>query len=314
MTAPSVGGFPLPALLARRWQETASEGDPAFRDWLARLPAEVERIAEAWGLVLSAPFCPGGSCSWVAPTRGPDGADLVLKVTWAHEESRDEAAGLLAWQGHGAVHVERCETRGSTTALLLERCLPGTPLAEALPETAQDEVIARLLRGVWIDAPAGGPFRSLTSMCAWWADAAEARLARQPDVLPADVAERGLALFRDLPLTAPRTTLLVTDLHAGNVLLSTEDRRGARWAEPTWRLIDPKPYVGDPHYDITQHLLNCPEQLAGDPVALVDRMARLCGLDGDRARAWAFARCVQEAGVMDGAARAALRLAEVVPR
>ena len=24
-----------------------------------------------------------------------------------------------------------------------------------------------------------------------------------------------------------------------------------------WLLIDPKPYVGDPHYDVLQHLLNC---------------------------------------------------------
>lgn len=66
----------------------------------------------------------------------------------------------------------------------------------------------------------------------------------------------GLALFRVLPGTADRAVLLCTDLHAGNLLAA---RR-----EP-WLVIDPKPYVGDPTYDVLQHLLN-----------------------------WLFARCVPE--------------------
>ena len=35
-----------------------------------------------------------------------------------------------------------------------------------------------------------------------------------------------------------------------------------------WLLIDPKPYVGDPHYDVLQHLLNC-DRLLDDPIGLV---------------------------------------------
>ena len=41
--------------------------------------------------------------------------------------------------------------------------------------------------------------------------------------------------------------LLHTDLHAGNVLAAKR--------EP-WLAIDPKPYVGDPVYDVTQHIFN----------------------------------------------------------
>ena len=44
-----------------------------------------------------------------------------------------------------------------------------------------------------------------------------------------------------------------TDLHAGNVV------RAER--EP-WLVIDPKPFVGDPAYDATQHLLNCRDEIA----------------------------------------------------
>jgi streptomycin 6-kinase len=74
-------------------------------------------------------------------------------------------------------------------------------------------------------------------------------------------------------------------LHAGNVL--------AAQREP-WLMVDPKPYVGDPSYDVLQHLLNCEERLYDDPHALLARLAGLLGLDHERLRSWLFARCVQE--------------------
>lgn len=49
-----------------------------------------------------------------------------------------------------------------------------------------------------------------------------------------------------------------------------------------WLLIDPKPYVGDPHYDVLQHLLNCNESLQGDPIGLLTEVADLAGLDAGR--------------------------------
>ena len=79
--------------------------------------------------------------------------------------------------------------------------------------------------------------------------------------------------------------LLCTDLHAGNVL--------AARPEP-WLVIDPKPFIGDPAFDAVQHMLNCDERLADDPVALARRMAGLIDLDLERVRLWLFARCVQE--------------------
>ena len=92
-------------------------------------------------------------------------------------------------------------------------------------------------------------------------------------------------MFRSLPATAEREVLLCTDLHAGNVLAAER--------EP-WLVVDPKPYVGDPTYDVVQHLLNCPERLTVDPVGLVARLAELLDLDRERLRLWLFARCVQE--------------------
>ena len=126
---------------------------------------------------------------------------------------------------------------------------------------------------------------TLSVMVDDWVARAEARLAAEPGRMDAGLARDGLALFRELARNASSDVLLVTDLHAGNVLSS--ERR-------PWLLIDPKPYVGDPHYDVVQHLLNCDESLRADPVGLSTRVAELAGLDPTRVRHWLFARCVQQ--------------------
>jgi streptomycin 6-kinase len=252
--------------------------------WLATLPDTVARLARAWSLSVDAPFQPGGQTAWVAPARDRNGTGLVLKVAWAHSEARDEADGLRVWAGNGTVRLHAVEQSAETTALLLERCRPGTPLA-ALPERRQDIVVAALLRRLWSAPVTGGPFRPLAQMCSAWADEFEDRVEGAPALIDRGLAREGIALFRALPAGADRRVLLVTDLHAGNVLASER--------EP-WLLIDPKPYVGDPHYDALQHVLNCVERLAADPAGLAGRMADLLGLDALRLRRWLFARCVQE--------------------
>ena len=102
--------------------------------------------------------------------------------------------------------------------------------------------------------------------------------------------------------------LLTTDLHPGN-LLAGEVPSSSPGSSRRWVLIDPKPYVGDPHYDLLQHMLNDLDRLRAEPVRFADRMADLAGLDRRRTRRWLFARCVQEAGQFAGLAEVALSLA-----
>ena len=172
-----------------------------------------------------------------------------------------------------------------TSAMLLERCRPGTEL-RGRPETEQHVVVTDLLQRVWaVNLPSNHPFRPLSVMADDWVVRAEARLAADPGRLDSGLAREGLALFRELSRTGPTEVLLFTDLHAGNVL--SGERR-------PWLLIDPKPFVGDPHYDVLQHLLNCDESLQADPVGLLTEVADLAVLDAGRLRPWLFARCVQE--------------------
>jgi streptomycin 6-kinase len=209
---------------------------------------------------------------------------LVLKVMWRHAEAAHEGDGLREWDGDGAVRLHDAMEYDDTTALLLERCVPGTALASRA-ESEQDMVIAGLLRRLWRDPAPGHHFQSLQLMCNAWADEFELKAANTRTNLDAGLAREGIALFRTLPATAERNVLLCTDLHAENVLAAER--------EP-WLVIDPKPHVGDPTYDVLQHLLNCDERLHADPLGLASRMADLLDLDRDRLLLWLFARCVQE--------------------
>lgn len=207
-----------------------------------------------------------------------------MKVMWRHPEADHEADALLIWAGQGAVRLHEVADFDDTIVLLLERCWPGNRLSDE-PEPVQDEVIAGLLRRLWVDPPAHSRLRPLSVMCEAWAAQFEANRDAGRVTLGAELAALGIGLFRSLPTTSERQVVLCTDLHAGNVLAAER--------EP-WLLIDPKPYIGDPTYDVVQHLLNCPTRLHDDPIGLVARFAELLALNQDRLRLWLFARCVQE--------------------
>ena len=276
--------FTVPRYLA----ETA-RCDQGVREWITALPSTVADLAERWSLRVGEPFQPGGQCSWTAPVTGPAGTRLVLKVGYRFPggDERDEAAGLRVWAGNGAVRLQADAESELAYALLIERCLPGTPLGQVLPGPEQDLVVAALLRRLWAQPHPAYPFRPLAQMCAAWAREFERdyAAAAPADRIDPGLARAGITLFRELPETAERRVLLCTDLHADNILAAQR---------APWLVIDPKPYVGDPAYDVLQHMLNCEDRLAADPAGLAARMAGLAGVEAARVRHWLFARSVQE--------------------
>lgn len=276
------------------------DGREGWQAWLATtLPAVIAAAQRLWSLTVGEPFQPGGQTAWVAPAHGRSGAGLVLKVMWPHPEAVHEADGLRAWSGAGAVRLHAANAFDGAVALLLERCVPGTALS-CRPEPEQDLVIAALLRRLWIEPAQGNPFRPLEDMCQQWADRFERQAGATGVHLDPGLARAGIALFRELPATATRRFLLCTDLHAGNVLSA---------AREPWLIIDPKPYVGDPAYDLLQHMLNCGERLHSDPHGLARRLASLLDLDPERVLLWLFARCVQESAGWPALAEVARRVA-----
>jgi len=252
----------------------ACRSSPQGAEWLTRLPEVIGQLVRRWSLSLAAPF-DEASCSWVAPATRADGMLAVLKVAMPHFEGEQEIEGLRFWDGEPTVRL--LDADQELGAMLLERCEPGTPLCER-PELEQDVVIAGLLLRLWRSPPPSHRFRPLASMLAYWSEEALALADRWPDP---GLVRAGLHLFRELPQSAPAEALLATDLHAGNVL------RARR--EP-WLVIDPKPFVGDPAYDATQHLLNCAARLRADPDGTIRRFSDLLEVNHERVRLWMFAR------------------------
>jgi streptomycin 6-kinase len=264
----------VPERLAANCRKT-----PARAAWLDRLPGALGSLERRWSLKLGAPFADNVSCAWVAPVALAGGTSAVLKLGMPHMEGQHELQGLRFWNGDPTVRLLQADDE--LGAMLIERCEPGTAL-RALPEPEQDVVIADMLRRLWCSPSAPHPFRPLSAMTDYWSNETLADVERWPD---AGLVREGLRLLNELPRTASVDVLLATDLHAGNVLRSKR--------EP-WLVIDPKPFVGDPAYDVTQHLFNCEERLRSDSEGTIRRIADLAGVDRERARLWTFARAAAE--------------------
>jgi streptomycin 6-kinase len=266
--------LPVPSRLAANCAKT-----PERRAWLERLPLVVDELRQRWSLALGRPFDgPEVSAAWVAPVTGA-GTTAVFKISMPHFEADHEAAGLRFWDGRPTVRL--LDADDTTGAMLLEHCRPGTWL-RAVPEEDQDVIISGLLRELWRMPPEPHPFRPLSMMIREWIEETRQSEDRWPDQA---LVREGLATFDQLARDERDGVLLATDLHAGNVL---------RARRAPWLVIDPKPFVGDPAYDATQHLLNCETRLREAPLATIERFSRLLDLDPERVRRWMFARAAAE--------------------
>jgi streptomycin 6-kinase len=211
----------------------------------------------------------------VAPATTADGRDVVLKVQKPHRESEHEAAALELWGGDGAVLL--LDHDPEEHALLLERCLPGTPLAAAGAEAALD-IFVELLPRLW--KPAGAPFRPLAEEAVWWVHSLEATWERAGRPFERRLLDAGLDALRELPPTQGEQVLLNQDLHGDNVLSAQR--------EP-WLAIDPKPLVGEREFGLGPIIRSF--ELGHSRRAVVGRLDRLSsdlGLDRERARGWAI--------------------------
>jgi len=281
----------IPACLQKEAQ--AGFGDEGTR-WLNSLPQRIAALEQEWGFRTGPALDHGGCVSWVAPVELEGGGEAILKIGIPHDEARFEAEALRFLNGQGAVRLLRASDDGFS--LLLERCVPGTDLW-SLSEEAADDVACTLLPRLWQQPTSTAPFESLTDTVARWCE----ELPHEAPAAGYDarLVDRALEHGRELAASQPQSVLLHGDFHPGNVLAA---RR-----EP-WLMIDPKPLVGDPAYDLAQWLHNRYEAAthAADPVAVlceqIDRFAGRLGLDPARIAGWAFVKALgweQEPPVVD---------------
>lgn len=264
-------------------------GQERAEDWLERLTTILARCAERWQLTILPPV-ENLSFHYVAPAVRTDGTPVIVKACSPTGEFAREAEALRLFHGEGMARL--LEVDSEHAVMLLERLMPGTVLAQLVPE--EDEraisILTSVMRQLWQPAPAQHPFPTVAD----WAKGLGCLRARYDGgcgPFPKRLVEEAETLFAELLATAGPPMLLHGDLHHENVL-----RVGN-----TWRAIDPKGLVGDPGYEIGVLFYNPMPQLSQVPdlrkllARRIDQLAEELEMDRARVRGWGMAQCVLSA-------------------
>ncbi len=203
----------------------------------------------------------------------------MLKIGIPDREGEFEAEALRRLDGSGAVFL--LDEDPMCWAMLLERCVPGTPLTREEPEAAL-EVVIGLLPRLWI--PAGTPFRPLAAEVADLTVEMREHWERTGRTVEERLIDAATEVFESLAPTQGEQVLVNQDLHADNVLAAER--------EP-WLLIDPKPLAGEREFGVASIVRG--RELGHSREAVLRRLDRVTaelGLDRERARLWSMAHTV----------------------
>jgi streptomycin 6-kinase len=254
---------------------------PDVGDWLARLPDLVLACAERWGLRPHGPAVAGGT-SVVVRCAGP-GTRCVVKLTPDPLLAVQEGRALRLWADAEHV-VDVLDTDERLGALLLDAVEPGEPLSR--DEAWSLDHVAPLLAEVCTTEVPAGNLHGLPSLADrvefLFALAGRRSTAAGTDrAAPPPLLSGGLARALDLARSPAPTGLVHGDLHPGNVLRA--HGRGVV-------AIDPRPCVGDRHFDLVDWVLT-PDVADGDSLRrrLAALEARVPGVDAARLRDWVVA-------------------------
>jgi streptomycin 6-kinase len=227
-----------------------------------RLRATAEEVAREWGVSIGERLI-AGRFSYVAFA----GDDAVLKVVPVEDDGADHEADTLALlNGDGAVRLLRHDR--ARRAILIERARPGYD-ASALPDDEAIGVAIAAAKRFWRPAVRDRPFRFIGDYVPGWLDnAGDHYLVRQAKEIYATMQPSD-------------STLVHGDFHHHNLL-----RHGDAWV-----VIDPKPMVGDPEFDVPTFLWNPIGHLpTGESVERWIGAFADAGLDANLIRKWAIVR------------------------
>jgi len=256
--------------------------------WLEELPRLIGEFELRWAFRVDRAFDHCGVVGFVAPATMTDGSPAVFKISIRDRETAHEAMALRLHDGRGTVRLLASDEQQA--ALLVERCVPGTPLLDMSNEAAANSIACALLRTMWqTPLPDGHPFERAQDRAREWAAAIPREFAALAEPFDSGLVDEAVSAFEVLARTQSPEVLLHQDFHHGNIL--------AAQRQP-WLAIDPKPLVGDPAFDLGSLLRDRPDALLSAPSPRL-RMARRLdqfvdetALARDRIRAWALGQAV----------------------
>jgi streptomycin 6-kinase len=268
------------------FEESPIERYRTKADWDATAAELVGTMLDRWHLTPGDSYV-GGEAASVLRVTTSDGTPAVLKVGFPHFEGVWEAVALESWGTALAPEVLRQDAW--TWSLLLERLDPGIPLSRAdLPADEGLVVASELFREFASRSLPAGVITLRTVMDEYLRNA-HARLPDQAAELASlgatELLERGLEEVAALAATDGATASLHGDFNPGNVLS----------AGAGWKVIDPKPMLGDADFDVFPLIeqLGMPLTQARAHDVLERRLleaSRIIGCDPARAARWCFAR------------------------
>ena len=245
--------------------------------WLAQLSDQFERLLARWNLEPDGEPRHGGK-ALALPVRSSAGP-AVLKVTWVNELTREEAAVLRYWDGHGVVRLLWSDL--AEGALLLERLDPDRTLT-GRPNDEAARVAGLLIRLTAIPAlPALTTVASAIDQIRTMMESHWARLGRP---YPRRELDRVLALTNELPRSTD-LRMVNWDLWDGNVL-------GSKRPEGGWLAIDPWALAGDPESGVAQLLWRRVDGMKdrADLERFIANISETAGLDHGLVKAWSYVR------------------------
>jgi streptomycin 6-kinase len=259
----------------------------AGRQWLRALDRIVGECKEEWCLTIEEPFSYAFT-SLALPVQLNDGTPAVLKIQFPDRESQFEMDALVSWAGNGATRLFAADEE--RRALLLERCFPGTPLADAGPEVALG-VLTDLVERLSI--PTQARFPTLADEAAYWSGYLETRWENAGKPFEFHLVEVARGFIHELAGSPGDPVLLNQDLHARNVLRAERE---------LWLVIDPKPLVGEREFAIASIVRD--DELGHDEGLLKARfeiLVKALHLDRERALKWTVAQTIAWSITPEGA-------------
>ena len=228
----------------------------------------------------------------------PDGKPFETPSSWLAYVSREGAAAVLkipkpeSDEHRGALALEHFGDRAAVrvlehdaVAILMERAMPGTTLAEVVLADRDDDathVICDAIERLPAGPPPQGDWATLEYLARAWT---RYRNGSAHPLLMQELVDRSESIFLDLCRTSPPRMLLHGDLHHMNIL--RDEKRG-------WLIIDPKGVIGEPAYEVAMALHNpVPHfEMMCDPKVMARRV-RIFGerlkLPEERILRWCFA-------------------------
>jgi streptomycin 6-kinase len=268
--------------------ETAPiEAYPTLTAWMAESTEIVHRMLDRWELIPGEAYVGGISASVIAVTTA-DGDQAVLKVGYPHEEAIWEAVGLAAFPEETAPAVLKQDAW--TWSVLLERVAPGIPLTHSGLAPAEALRIGGSLHAALGAGIADARIPTLATAMHDYSTTAMERLPAQATALESlgvrELVHAAVELLGSLASSGGEQALLHGDFNPGNILLG---------ANGHWRVVDPKPLLGDSCYDLWPLVsqIGAPYDASDAAAALAEQLtiaADAARVDGARAALWAFAR------------------------